>query len=430
MKRETLIRLVSCSFAGLLYSACVVEDPQAEEETAVATSELSALPNGFPHLNPHGFSASASTQGNIDLQDEFFQPQGTNGRSCATCHVPGDGWSLTPLTSRLTFELTRGEHPLFSRLDADKPTYTDEQIAAMTVNERRQIFSMLLEGKFTRNVSVPATRDYDVTSAVDPFGVGTTSRLWFFRRPLPTANFKSDTVMWDTANTIAGDLYGGLVKQARGNVTGAQAGPPATDEVIFEMVDFEIEMANAQAFTWGAGRLDAGGANGGPAAQAEQDLVAGRFDIYDAWKTSNNPARRAIYRGQELFNTGDRNGKSCGGCHDAANSGQNVAGRVFDIGASNPRWKHANMAVYTFQRRSDGAIVESTDPGRGIRNGVFADLNKFKTPSIRGLAARAPYFHNGIAKDIPAIVTFYEQSLGFDFTAREEADLAAFLTAL
>ena len=155
-----------------------------------------------------------------------------------------------------------------------------------------------------------------------------------------------------------------------------------------------------------------------------------RFDLYDAWKNSGNPFRKAIYRGQELFNNGDKNGKRCSGCHNAANDGQNVEGRLFDIGVSHPRFKTDSMAVYTIKRRSDGAIVETTDPGRAGRNGVFADLNKFKTPSLRGAASRAPYFHNGIADNLHELVRIYEQSLGFDFTAREEADLAAFLAAL
>jgi len=48
----------------------------------------------------------------------------------------------------------------------------------------------------------------------------------------------------------------------------------------------------------------------------------------------------------------------------------------------------------------------------------------------RGLASRAPYFHNGIAATIPAIIDHYEAALGFDFTDQEEEDLAAFLAAL
>jgi len=95
-----------------------------------------------------------------------------------------------------------------------------------------------------------------------------------------------------------------------------------------------------------------------------------------------------------------------------------------------PEFAKPDMAVYTFQRNSDGATVQSTDPGRGIRSGNFADLNKFKTPNLRGLAARAPYLHNGIAGTLLDVVRHYEVALGFVFTASEEADLVAFLTAL
>ena len=57
-------------------------------------------------------------------------------------------------------------------------------------------------------------------------------------------------------------------------------------------------------------------------------------------------------------------------------------------------------------------------------------MNRFKTPNIRGLAARAPYFHNGIADTLLDVVRHYEQALGFVYTAQQEADLVAFMTAL
>lgn len=406
--------------------ACAQEPTLSEDDSDVRGVHH----RSHSHRNPGGKAASFSTQGLIDLGSEFFRPQGINGRHCGTCHAPEDGWSLTPQTIERLFDDTDGLHPLFSRLDADRPGITTAQLQAMTIDERRAAFSMLLEGKFTRSVAPPATRDYDVIAASDPFGVGTTSKLWFFRRPLSTANFKSQTVMWDSGNTIAGDLHAGLVKQARGNVTGAQEGPAATDAVIFEIVDFEIQMSHAQLKVRGAGRLDADGATGGPEAHASQPLIAGRFDLYDAWQDSCNPRRAQIFRGQELFNNGDAGGRKCSGCHDAANSGQNVAGKLFDVGTSRPEFANPNMAVYTFSRRSDGAIVQTTDPGRCIRSGLFADLNRFKTPSLRGLAARAPYFHNGISATLADVVTFYEQARGFDFTDDEEADLVAFLNAL
>jgi hypothetical protein len=290
---------------------------------------------------------------------------------------------------------------------------------------------MLRQGKFTRRVAPPAVRDYEVIAASDPFGVGTTSSLWFFRRPLPTANFRSHTVMWDGANTVGTVLRDGLIKQARGNITGAQQGQPAPDDIIFDIVDYESAISNAQLIGFGAGRLDAQGAHGGPEAANAQPLVDGRFDLYDAWAHVDSAERRQIWRGQELFNSVNLpSGRSCRGCHSAANNGQNVAGKMFDVGVSRPELAKPDMAVYTFQRNSDGAILQSTDPGRGIRSGSFGDLDHFKTPNLRGLASRAPYFHNGIAATLDEVVHHYEAALGFVFTAQERADLVAFLAAL
>ena len=61
---------------------------------------------------------------------------------------------------------------------------------------------------------------------------------------------------------------------------------------------------------------------------------------------------------------------------------------------------------------------------------LWADLGKFKTPTLRGLAARAPYFHNGIAATLEEVIRHYEVHLGLVFTDQERAGLAAFLKAL
>ena len=71
-----------------------------------------------------------------------------------------------------------------------------------------------------------------------------------------------------------------------------------------------------------------------------------------------------------------------------------------------------------------------TDAGRGNITGLWNDLGRFKTPTLRALAARAPYFHNGIAATLEDVVRHYEAHLGFVFTDQERADLVAFLKAL
>jgi cytochrome c peroxidase len=53
-----------------------------------------------------------------------------------------------------------------------------------------------------------------------------------------------------------------------------------------------------------------------------------------------------------------------------------------------------------------------------------------KGPVLRGLAARAPYFHNGSAATLSDVVEFYNQRFGIGLTAQQKADLVAFLNAL
>ena len=51
-------------------------------------------------------------------------------------------------------------------------------------------------------------------------------------------------------------------------------------------------------------------------------------------------------------------------------------------------------------------------------------------PTLRGLAARAPYFHNGSAATLDDVVTFYDTRFAIRLTPGERADLVAFLRAL
>ena len=62
--------------------------------------------------------------------------------------------------------------------------------------------------------------------------------------------------------------------------------------------------------------------------------------------------------------------------------------------------------------------------------GRWADIGKFKGPILRGLAARAPYFHNGSASSLEEVVDFYDSRFKVGLTTRERADLVAFLGAL
>ncbi len=72
----------------------------------------------------------------------------------------------------------------------------------------------------------------------------------------------------------------------------------------------------------------------------------------------------------------------------------------------------------------------TTDPGRGLFTGLCVDVNRTKVPLLRGLAARAPFFHNGSAPDLAAVVKFYNARFQMHLNPQQQADLANFLAAL
>jgi len=49
---------------------------------------------------------------------------------------------------------------------------------------------------------------------------------------------------------------------------------------------------------------------------------------------------------------------------------------------------------------------------------------------VRGLAARAPYFHNGSAATLLDVVEFYNQRFNLGFTDQQKSDLVPVLKTL
>jgi cytochrome c peroxidase len=61
-----------------------------------------------------------------------------------------------------------------------------------------------------------------------------------------------------------------------------------------------------------------------------------------------------------------------------------------------------------------------------LRRGV----GRLNGPILRGLASRAPYFHNGSAESLGDVIDFYNKRFNVGFTPQEKSDLIAFLSAL
>ena len=171
------------------------------------------------------------------------------------------------------------------------------------------------------------------------------------------------------------------------------------------------------------------------------------FHLFDSWASSEDAARQSVARGQAIFNRRALKNPvqitnpilmACSNCHNIPGSGGGSGDPTNVVGISNPefRIRHENglpaMPLYTVRIRATGFLIQTTDPGQAMTTGIMrtASQNAFKTPQLRGLAAHAPYFHNGMARTIEDVVEFYNVRFKAEFTEQERADLAAFLKSL
>jgi cytochrome c peroxidase len=77
-----------------------------------------------------------------------------------------------------------------------------------------------------------------------------------------------------------------------------------------------------------------------------------------------------------------------------------------------------------------GAFLSPYGQPADVRRRVVTVARRPQGPILRGLAARAPYFHNGSAATLLDVVNFYDQRFGIGFTGQQRSDLINFLNAL
>lgn len=413
--------------AALALTGCVAEGGDLAVDSEQFATTIS---NNTPKSNPLGAASTFSTNGLIDLDDEFFQDFGTNGRTCGTCHTPEEGWTVSAEEVQDRFFATNGLHPIFRLVDgANSPN-----ASVSTFSQRLNAYSMLLNrGVIRVGRGIPAGAQFELLAVDDPYGYASAAELSLFRRPLPSANLGFiPAVMWDGREATGVTIPDRLANQANGATLGhAQAAAPLTTPERTAMVAFETALTSAQVSTFFIGSLTAAGANGGPQFLSTQALVAAPFNLFDSWASQPSLSKRAaVARGQALFNATNAGGGSCRGCHNVQNVGTSLAPIFFDIGVSAGSRRTSDMPLYTLRNLTTGEVRETTDPGRALVTGLWTDVDRFKAPSLRALGARAPYFHNGSAGDLYEVVEHYEDALGFVFTSAERHDLVAFLSAL
>ena len=394
---------------------------------------------------------------------------------------------------QMRFESSCGLDPIFRVVDGSNNPAADvssmeARRSAYSLLLNKGLIRIELPVPATAQFEVIAVEDPYGNSAGQPLPL---TRISVFRRPLPATNLKflgaigaaappsavaTPAIMWD-GREIQTNPFIGLMNQANNaTLTHAEAGASLSAVVLTSIVDFALSLFTAQEAEDAAGPVSIGGANGGalflstvPFTVAENrapnPIRTDVFHAFDAW-AGQVEERDAIARGQALFNTrvginplsatcasnvpndcapGAQPGAqamTCTRCHSTFETGGQDGGAFgnsignsignFTSGGLAGEIRTPDLPLYTLrQKAAPNAIRKTTDPGRALITGVWADVNKFKAPSLRGLAGHAPYFHNGSAATLEDVIDAYQAAgFQFNFTPQERADIVTFLKSL
>jgi cytochrome c peroxidase len=461
---------------------------------AIAFGETAPAPQRKAAAAAENLATSQTEGPTQTSQNAFFGNLGTNNRTCFTCHQPQTGWGVSVASIQGRFAASYGNDPIFRLFDgATCPTDNVSSIDAKRQAYGLLLSKGLIRIGLPVPATVATTgtpTEYQITAVSDPYGCNTNPAtgltnfgtngptigiVSIYRRPLPSANLGFlTTIMWDGREPS-------LSQQSIDATLGhAQATVAPTTAQQQQIVGFESGLFTAQIFDYKAQDLTAAGATGGPNKLASllpgffvgiNDPLGGNpkglpftsqiFDLYQAWTNINGPggvvaSRQAVARGEALFNntqitiTGvaginDQLGLTtvngfCGTCHDTPDVGNHSVKLPINIGVANggsnnnnPGLDIADLPVFALSCVSGPNVGKTyivTDPGRALISGKCADIGKVKGPILRGLAGRAPYFHNGSAASLLDVVNFYNLRFNIGLTASQMSDLAAFLQTL
>ena len=259
-----------------------------------------------------------------------------------------------------------------------------------------------------------------------------------------------------------------------------QATAPLSDAQLTGIVDFESQVFAAQVQDLTGDDFAGPSA---PPALGPGNLATSRtgvlgdnfgnpaFKNFDVWKSpAGSPSAQqtafhaSVMRGYEIFfnrafwirdvthiNTaglGNPAKRTCVTCHNLQMVGTDATAGWGDLGTSNEPWADESvfspayaaapqLPLFKVVCRKDarphpflGRVIYTHDPGRALISGRCYDVGSVVMGQLRGLAARAPYFANGSAQDLRAVIDFYDRRFNIGFSAQERVDLVNFLSVL
>jgi cytochrome c peroxidase len=346
--------------------------------------------------------------------------------------------------------------------------------------------------RITPEFSIEVVRDATGCNLDPRYGLRSRDpMLSVFRRPRPATNIKYLTAVGFTFEPKAGlplprdpetgeRTSGNLLADARARTLKAQAidamhshleinGNP-TAEQLQQIIGFMSNLYTAQsADRWG-GALSFAGAQGGPQTLSLAQAGELQYTQEPIWKeflpwkqlpaaaAGDNAEQRAfresVGRGADLFSTrtflvdnsaginnmgfGSPVRNPCAFCHNMQRTGMDVAPGQVDLGTTNMPHANPSPELPLFKVSCDerhphphlGRVIYTQDPGYALTTGKCADVGKITIQSMRGLAARAPYFSNGSAATLREVIDFYDRRYRMQLTEQEKHDLINLMSVL
>ena len=254
-------------------------------------------------------------------------------------------------------------------------------------------------------------------------------------------------------------------------------------EQLDQIESFELQLYAAQNYHNGAGSLAEEGGPSGLGVFAMRDGRDGLlgnntsnwvFPVDKVWHEATKTQthidrdtaefRESVARGHDVYmfrtfwikdamhiNTvglGNPTKRTCSTCHGGHLTGLDAANGWMDLGTTNLPWAsevplnpwetaRPQLPLFKLTCKDSvdphpflGRVIYTQDPGRALISGRCDDIGTIVIQQMRGLAGRAPYFANGAAKDIRAVVDFYDRRFNIGYTEREREDLTNFLSTL
>jgi hypothetical protein len=387
--------------AGLLCGALGFSAPagaDAEEDRWWAPGQDRTWPEVLDYPNDHGILRTLITGGPVRTAGHpFFEPLGTNGRACVSCHQPADGMSLSAQTVRERWRVTQGKDPIFAAIDGSNcPNLPQGVAASHSMLLERGLFRIERPWPVTEYEGRPVVPDFTIEVVRDPHGCNSgpdygpqNGRISVYRRPRPLANLKYLLAVgfaYDPKQGLAlprdpddgSFLSGNLMSDNRAANLRLQMEDAAAShmqlmgrlapEAIQTIRAFEMSLFTAQQLGAHGTALDSMGATGGPATL--RDSQAGAlgsigvpvFSEFAAWESIEPEEaarlaprqlewRRSVARGARVFREktflitdsaginspmgfGNPVRNSCVFCHNMTRMGNDVAPGQVDLGTT------------------------------------------------------------------------------------------------